>query len=68
MVAAGTVVAVHGARLPRWGTLSVSGVTLLRADRVCGWILRRPTRLQAAQVASLGAAAERLFPPYAPIK
>ncbi|MEV4174702.1 nuclease-related domain-containing protein [Nonomuraea sp. NPDC049709] len=58
------VVAVHGARLPRWGTLTVSGVTLLRAGRVCGWILRRPARLEAGQVAALGVAAERLFPSY----
>ncbi|GAA3620265.1 hypothetical protein GCM10022419_127390 [Nonomuraea rosea] len=60
------VVAVHGARLPRWGALTVSGVTLLRAGRVCGWIRRRPARLDAGQVASIGAVAERLFPPYLP--
>ncbi|MGP4105380.1 hypothetical protein [Nonomuraea sp. KM90] len=40
------VVAVHGARLPRRGTLTVSGVTLLRAGRVCGWILCRPARVE----------------------
>ncbi|MEV1168730.1 hypothetical protein [Nonomuraea sp. NPDC049784] len=60
------VITVHDARLLRWGVLTVSGVTLLRASRVYGWILRRPARLDDGQVASPGAAAERLFPPYAP--
>ncbi|MFI9838208.1 hypothetical protein ACIHFD_14305 [Nonomuraea sp. NPDC051941] len=60
------VVAVPDARLLRWSVLTVSGVTLLRASRVCGWILRRPARLDDGQVASPGASAERLFPPYAP--
>jgi hypothetical protein len=57
------VVAVHGAKMPRWGALLVSGVTLLRAGRLCGWIRRHPARLDDAQVAALGTAAERLFPP-----
>ncbi|GAA2212902.1 hypothetical protein GCM10009850_083640 [Nonomuraea monospora] len=58
------VVAVHGAKLPRWGALTVSGVTMLRAGRLCGWIRRHPPRLSPEQVASVSAAAERIFPPY----
>ncbi|WP_219466862.1 nuclease-related domain-containing protein [Nonomuraea rhizosphaerae] len=58
------VVAVHGAKLPRWGALLVSGVTLLRARRVRGWIVQHGTRLDEPQVAAIGAAAERAFPPY----
>ncbi|MGI5292989.1 nuclease-related domain-containing protein [Nonomuraea polychroma] len=62
-----TVVAVHGAKLPRWGAMTVAGVTLLRAGRLCGWIRRHPARLDAGQVASLGAVADQLFPPYTPV-
>lgn len=62
------VVAVHGAKLPRWGALMVTGVTLLRAGRLGGWIRRHPARLDPGQVTSLSAAAERLFPPYVPVE
>nr|WP_260408468.1 nuclease-related domain-containing protein [Planomonospora venezuelensis] len=57
------LVAVHGARLPRWGALRASGVVLMRAPRVRAWIVRQKVRLDACQVAALGAAAERLLPP-----
>lgn len=62
------VVAVHGAKLPRWGALMVTGVTLLRAGRLRGWIRRHPARLEPGQVAPLSVAAEQLFPPYVPVE
>ncbi|MFC6364466.1 nuclease-related domain-containing protein [Nonomuraea thailandensis] len=62
------VVAVHGAKLPRWGALTVSGVTMLRADRLCGWIRRHPPQLSSEQVASISTAAERVFPPYSAVE
>jgi hypothetical protein len=62
------VVAVHGAKLPRWGALTESGVTMLRAGRLCGWIRRHPPQLSSEQVASISAAAEQIFPPYSAVE
>ncbi|MBG0832062.1 NERD domain-containing protein [Planomonospora sp. ID67723] len=59
------LVAVHGARLPRWGALRASGVVLMRAPRVRAWITRQAVRLDTCQVSALGAVAERLLPPAA---
>jgi hypothetical protein len=59
------VVAIHGARRMRWGALTVEGVTLLHARGAKRWIRRLPARYDAAAVAELARACERLFPPYA---
>lgn len=56
------LVAVHGARLPRWGALAVSGVTMLRARRARGWIRHLPAELTPRQVAEVSEWADRLFP------
>ncbi|GIH80492.1 nuclease-related domain-containing protein [Planobispora longispora] len=59
------LLAVHGARLPRWGAIRASGVLLMRAPRVRPWITGQAVRLDTEQIVALGAAAERLLPPYA---
>lgn len=59
------VVTVHGARMPRWGKpINVDGIIMLRASRLCGWILRRPRIHQSDQFVRLAAAATKTFPPY----
>lgn len=57
-----SLMVVHGARLPRWGALTVAGVTVLRAGRARGWIKRLPPRLDLHQVAATAEWVERLFP------
>ncbi|WP_158578749.1 nuclease-related domain-containing protein [Spongiactinospora rosea] len=57
------VLAVHGPHVPLRG-LDVDGVRMLRASMVSGWVLRRPARLSAADVARIEAAAAELFPAY----
>ncbi|WP_067144001.1 nuclease-related domain-containing protein [Microtetraspora malaysiensis] len=59
------VVAVHGAQMPQWGALAVDGVTLLRARRVPGWILRHGRQLDVDTVGLLAAAAASALPPAA---
>ncbi|WP_113701772.1 nuclease-related domain-containing protein [Nonomuraea lactucae] len=59
-----TVIAVHGARLPRWGAITVGGTTLMRASRLHGQITRRANRYSLTDVAALAQAAEHAFPPY----
>ncbi|MGV9387240.1 nuclease-related domain-containing protein [Nonomuraea sp. NPDC003707] len=59
------VIAVHGARLPRWGAINAQGTSILRASRLHGWITHRPRQYTAGQVAALTAAAERALPAYA---
>ncbi|GGS76797.1 hypothetical protein GCM10010156_39500 [Planobispora rosea] len=59
------LLAVHGARLPRWGAIRASGVLLMRAPRVRPWITGQAVRLDTDQIVALGEAAERLLPPYA---
>lgn len=56
------LVAVHSARMSRWGALAVSGVTMLRARRATGWIKRLPAELTPGQVAEVSEWADRLFP------
>ncbi|MFI6802979.1 hypothetical protein [Streptosporangium canum] len=58
------VVAIHGAAVPLLRVMKVSGVPLLRASQVRGWISRQGARLSAAEVTALSAAAERLFLSY----
>lgn len=58
------VVAIHGAAVPLLRVMEVSGVPLMRASQVRGWIGRQGARLSAAEVTALSAAAERLLPPY----
>ncbi|MEU0481362.1 nuclease-related domain-containing protein [Streptosporangium sp. NPDC006013] len=58
------VVAIHGAAVPLLRVMRVSGVPLLRASQVPGWISRQKAVLSVAEVAALSAAAEELFPPY----
>ncbi|MEV0151894.1 MULTISPECIES: nuclease-related domain-containing protein [unclassified Nonomuraea] len=59
-----TVIAVHGARLPRWGAINVGGTALMRASRLHGWITRRANCYSSADAALLAKAAEQAFPPY----
>ncbi|MDP4511842.1 nuclease-related domain-containing protein [Nonomuraea turcica] len=61
-----TVIAVHGARMPRWGAINAGGTTLLRASRLRGWIARHPRQYTADQVATFAAAAEQALPAYVP--
>lgn len=56
------VLAVHGARLPRFGGLAVDGVPLLRARRVPRWISRYGDPLDPGRVDQLAAAAAATFP------
>ncbi|MFI7536549.1 nuclease-related domain-containing protein [Streptosporangium sp. NPDC049376] len=58
------VVAVHGADMPLLRVAKASGVPLLRASQVRGWITRQPATLSAAEIAEVSATAERLLPPY----
>lgn len=58
------VLAVHGAKLPPWRTLSIDGVLLLPARQVRHWIKRLPGQLAPSDVAELTAICERMFPPY----
>ncbi|GAA2419877.1 hypothetical protein GCM10010404_92860 [Nonomuraea africana] len=63
-VEVGAVVAVHGAKMPRWRTLTVNGIPLLRARQLHRWIIRHPPRFDAAEVAKLAAVCDRALPPY----
>ncbi|MBB4920904.1 hypothetical protein FHS44_008057 [Streptosporangium saharense] len=58
------VLAIHGTRMPLLRVTKVSGVPLLQAPQVRGWIGRQPARLSAAEVATIAAAADRVLPPY----
>ncbi|MEV7009968.1 nuclease-related domain-containing protein [Streptosporangium sp. NPDC051022] len=58
------VVAVHGANMPLLRVAKASGVPLLRASQVRGWITRQPATLSVREVAEVSATAERLLPPY----
>lgn len=58
------VVAIHGATVPVLRIMRVSGVPLLRASQVRGWIARQRGGLSAPQVAEISSAAEGLLPPY----
>ncbi|MFF0572656.1 nuclease-related domain-containing protein [Streptosporangium saharense] len=58
------VVAVHGADMPLVRVAKASGVPLLRASQVRGWITSQPTKLSVAEVAEVSATATRLLPPY----
>ncbi|GAA1524904.1 hypothetical protein GCM10009678_02720 [Actinomadura kijaniata] len=63
-VAVMPLVAVHGARVPRGG-LEHAGVALYAVREVAAVIAGEPVIFTSAQVATVAAAAERLFPPMA---
>lgn len=50
--------------MPRWRTLTVNGIPLLRARQLHRWITRHPVCFDAAEVASVAAACDRALPPY----
>ena len=56
------LVAVHGARVPRGG-LRHGGVVFHRARRVPRFLHQRPVVFTTAQIAEIGSAADRAFPP-----
>ncbi|MEU4575988.1 nuclease-related domain-containing protein [Nonomuraea sp. NPDC023979] len=58
------VVAVHGARLPRWRVITVRGVPVMRASRLRRWIAGRARGGRQDETAVLAAAASNAFPPY----
>lgn len=57
-----SLVAVHGARMPR-GEVVVDGVTMLHVSRAARWIHRLPKRLAPEEVSRVARSAGRLFPP-----
>ena len=59
------LVAVHGARRMRWGSLQVEGVTLLYARRARRWIRHLPAQYGPEDVARLAEVCRDVFPPYA---
>jgi hypothetical protein len=59
------LMAVHGARLPRWGgPLVVGGVMLMRARAVRRWIRNAPQVLDRVEAAALAEVLDRRFPRY----
>ncbi|WP_405149098.1 NERD domain-containing protein [Sphaerisporangium sp. NBC_01403] len=59
------LVAVHGARLPRWGgPLVVGGVMLMRARAVRRWIRNAPQVLDVTEAAALAELLDVAFPRY----
>ncbi|WP_433356297.1 nuclease-related domain-containing protein [Microtetraspora malaysiensis] len=61
------LVAVHGAKLPRWGgPLTAGGATLLRARQIRRWIRNAPEVLDRGAAVELAALLDRAFPRYTP--
>ncbi|MFF0249926.1 hypothetical protein [Streptosporangium sandarakinum] len=59
----GALVVVHGARLPRWSVLNVSGVSLARARRARS-LIRSSSSMLGGEVIELGQLLDGAFPRY----